>query len=91
MVNEFDNFDKETLNLLKVDLKDYVSYVIFNFIISNEKEIENLDSLNLDEEMYSIEYQKLFDKYISKNNLKFINEFNSRMKKYKLYYLYIKY
>jgi hypothetical protein len=90
LVNEFNDFDEKSLNILKVELKDYINYVIFTFIVNNEKEIEKLDNLNLEDKIYSIEYQKLFDKFIASNNLKFINEFNVRMKKFNLYYLYIK-
>lgn len=89
LVNEFSSFDEKYLKSLKIELKDYIGYVMFTFIINNDEAIEKLDNSNLDDELYSIEYQNLFDRFIAKNNLKFIDEFNLRMKKYNLYYLYI--
>lgn len=89
LVNEFSSFDEKYLKSLKIELKDYIGYVMFTFIINNDEAIEKLDNSNLDDELYSIEYQNLFDWFIAKNNLKFIDEFNLRMKKYNLYYLYI--
>lgn len=90
LINEFNSFEDDKLQLLKIDLNDYIDYVRFSFIVNNEFEIEELDNLNLDEDEYVIKYQCLFDKYVAKNNLKFVNEFNLRMKKYNLYILYIK-
>ena len=89
LINEFNNLDNDTLRLLNVDLNDYIEYVRFSFIINNEYEIQELDKLDLEEDEYNLRYQILFDKYVAKNNLKFVNEFNSRMKKYNLYFLYI--
>lgn len=82
LINEFNSFEDDKLQLLKIDLNDYIDYVRFSFIVNNEFEIEELDNLNLDEDEYVIKYQCLFDKYVAKNNLKFVNEFNLRMKKY---------
>lgn len=87
LVNEFSSFDDKSLKSLKIELKDYIGYVMFTFIINNDEAIEKLDNSNLDDEIYSIEYQNLFDRFIAKNNVKFIYEFNLRMKKYNLYYL----
>lgn len=80
LVNEFSSFDEKYLKSLKIELKDYIGYVMFTFIINNDEAIEKLDNSNLDDELYSIEYQNLFDRFIAKNNLKFIDEFNLRMK-----------
>lgn len=88
LLNEF-NFDEYTLKSLKIDLNDYIEYLRFSFIVNNEFEIQELNELNLDEKEYKMEYQVLFDQYVAKNNLKFVNEFNSRMEKYNLYFLYI--
>lgn len=91
LVNNFNKFDKDTLKLLKIDINDYIEYIRFSFIINNEKEIAELDKLNLNEYEYNIRYQLLFDKYVARNNLKFVNEFNARMEKYNLYLIYINY
>jgi len=91
LVNNFNKFDKDTLKLLKIDINDYIEYIRFSFIINNEKEIAELDKLNLNEDEYNIRYQLLFDKYVARNNLKFVNEFNARMEKYNLYLIYINY
>ena len=88
LINEF-NFDEDKFKLLKLDLNDFIDYVRFSFIVNNEFEIGKLEELNLDEDEYAVRYQCLFDKFVAKNNLKFVNEFNLRMKKYNLYMLYI--
>lgn len=53
------------------------------------KELNQLDNKNLSIFNKKLEEQLLFDKYISKNLSKFGKEFNSRMKKYNLYFVHI--
>ena len=89
LVNEFNNLDESALKSLKIDLKDYIEYVRFSFIVNNECEIHRLYELNLMEWEYKREYQILFDRYVARSNLKFVNEFNLRMEKYNLYMIYI--
>ena len=87
LLNEF-NLDEYALKSLKIDLKDYIEYVRFSFIVNNEFEIQMLYELNLTEGEYKREYQILFDMYVARSNLKFVNEFNLRMEKYNLYMIY---
>lgn len=91
LVNEHGEADEDTMNLLKVDLNNYIEFVRFSFIINNEAEIMELDKLNLNDDDFNAKYQLFFDKYVSRNNLKFVNEFNTRMEKYNLYLIYINY
>lgn len=89
LINQFKNYDEEMLNFLKIDLKDYIEYIRFSFIVNRKDEIKQLDNLIFDEKLYSIKYQLLFDEFVCENNLKFVNEFNLRMEKYNLYIVYI--
>ncbi len=53
------------------------------------KEFDCENNIDLSILNKKLEEQILFDKYISKNLSKFCKEFNSRMKKYNLYFVHI--
>lgn len=55
-----------------------------------EKNLKKLNEEELSEKEYKDKKQILFDKFISKNNEKYINDFNSRMQKYNIQIIQIK-
>ena len=80
------NFDQE---LLKQEWVLFLAYLNWSFNNDFAIEIEELYQLNLDKRDFKNQEQILFEKYISMNLDKFIKEFNNRMEKYNVYFLYI--
>lgn len=67
-----------------------MAYVNWSFNISFASEIEKIYALKLNDEEFKKQEEILFNKFLALNLNKFINEFNSRMEKYNVYFLYIK-
>lgn len=80
---------KHDLNVLINDFKLFEAYL--NFCFSND-EFDNIKNLENEFEGDELKKQReiLFDKYICHNMEKFVVEFNSRMEKFNVYYIYIK-
>lgn len=88
IINDNNAVDSIVFQQLINDFKLFEIYL--NFCFSND-EYENVKILeNTFKGQDFIEQRKfLFDKYIAKNRVRFISEFNSRMEKFNVYYVYI--
>ena len=75
--------------LLKQEWIFFLAYVNWSFNITFASEIEKIYALKLNDEKFKKQEEILFNRFLSLNLKKFINEFNSRMEKYNVYFLYI--
>lgn len=89
IINCNNQFSSEIFQQLINDFKLFEVYL--NFCFSNE-EFENIKIL--ENSFNGVEFKKkrefLFDAYVAKNVERFVVEFNSRMEKFNLSYVYIK-
>lgn len=72
-----------------IDFEIFVEYM--SFCLENEKfdDLDKIDMLNISEEERELMKSIIFDRFISDNLEKFVNEFNMRFNKYNIYKLYI--
>ena len=87
LINEVDKIDCEQFI---TDFKWFKEYI--GFCIENEKgcEFDEIDMMDISEEERENMKSIIHDKFLSDNVEKFVNEFNNRFNKYKIYELYIK-
>lgn len=83
----YNNSNLIILENFRRELLLFDRYVEFRFSVDCVDELNLLDESAEDFEKKKLE---LFDQFVSRNNDKFVNEFNSRFNKYNIYELYIK-
>ena len=88
IINENEKYDSKIFQLSINNFKLFEAYL--NFCFSND-EFESIKSLEkkFDGDEFKKQREILFDKYVSDNFEKFVVEFNSRMEKFNVYYVYI--
>ena len=89
IINDSAKYNSDIFQQLINEFKLFEVYL--NFCFSND-EFKNIKNLEYEFEGDELKKQRgiLFDKYICHNIEKFVVEFNSRMEKYNVYYIYIK-
>lgn len=87
LINEVDEIE---FKLFISDFKLFREYI--GFCIENEKghEYDEIDMMDISEDEREKMKSMIHDKFLSDNIEKFVNEFNKRFNKYKIYELYIK-
>lgn len=83
----YNNFNLKYLDGLIRELLLFDRYIEFCFSIEYAEELDSLDDSDEENEKMMLE---LFNQFVSRNNDKFVNEFNSRFNKYNIYEIYIK-
>lgn len=89
IVNDNIEFNSEIFQLLINDFKLFEVYL--NFCFSND-EFDNIKLLenSFEGEEFKKHREILFDNYVARNIERFVVEFNSRMEKFNVYFVYIK-
>lgn len=90
IINNSGKLDSKKLEFILSDYDDFHLKISFDFMRECEKNLKKLNEEELSEKEYKDKKQILFDKFISKNNEKYINDFNSRMQKYNIQIIQIK-
>ena len=75
--------------IIKQEWNLFLAFVNWSFNVDFDSEIEKLYQLKLNDQEFKKQEEILFNKFLSLNLKKFVNEFNSRMEKYNVYFLYI--
>ena len=83
------NSTKCNFELIKQEWNLFLAFVNWSFNVDFDSEIEKLYLLKLNDKEFKMHEEILFNKFLSLNLKKFVNEFNSRMEKYNVYFLYI--
>lgn len=89
IVNDNDSLDSDSFQLLINDFKLFEVYLNFCFTKEEYFNLKNLKN-NFSGDEFNKQREALFNNYIFKNLEKFVLEFNNRMEKYNVYYVYIK-
>lgn len=89
ILNDNDELDETFKKLLKQEWMFYLAYLSWSFNNEMSIEIQVIYDLNISKDEKQKAEQVLFEKFISKNISRFCDEFNSRMKKYNVYFLHI--
>lgn len=90
IINNNKQISKSKIEAIERDFNDFNEYVTFCFDLDCAKELSKLKKSTSSKKEYKHKEEILFDKYVSKNNSKFIGEFNSRMTKYNIELIHIK-
>lgn len=83
------NNTNSDFQLIKQEWNLFLAFVNWSFNVDFDNEIEKLYNSKLNDQEFKKEEELLFNKFLTLNLNKFINEFNSRMEKYNVYFLYI--
>lgn len=83
----YNNSEEIVLEDFRRELFIFDKYIEFRFSIDCVDELNLLDESADD---FNKKKSELFDQFVSRNNHKFVNEFNSRFNKYNIYEIYIK-
>lgn len=89
IVNDLIDIDENLIEHFKQEWIIFVSYLAWSFNNNMTDDIEKIYNSKCSENDKQNKEQKLFDRYIGENSQKFIEEFNSRMEKYNVYFIQI--
>lgn len=89
IVNDLIDLDENLIEHFKQEWIIFVSYLAWSFNNNMTDDIEKIYNSKCSENDKQNKEQKLFDRYIGENSQKFIEEFNSRMEKYNVYFIQI--
>ena len=90
IINTNKELSEKQIKLIENESNLFEMYVSLCFYFEWGEKIEKLKKLNLSDDKYEYEENILFDKYVSENNSRFINEFNYRMDKFNIEIVHIK-
>ena len=90
IINKNEYLNKHQIEEIENTFYFFNEYVTFCFDLDCKKNKRELKKNCSSKEEYKKKEKQLFDKYVSKNNSKFVNEFNDRMERYNIELVYIK-
>jgi hypothetical protein len=86
LINESDEIDFKQFSS---DFEWFREYIGFCIDIEKGQELDEIDMMDISEDEREVMKSIVHDRFLSDNVEKFVNEFNYRFNKYKIYELYI--